>query len=444
MQWHFIGAFFLDLAQAILGRVRGGPAKVSIIASAFFGSISGSVVANIATTGAITIPTMKRTGYPAYYAAAVEACASTGGVLMPPIMGVTAFIMAELLGMPYFHIIVAAIVPSFLYYFGMFLQVDGFAAKKGLKGLPEEEAIPSLGATLKWGWPYLVSIIILLIILGWFRLENWAAWFAAAFLFIAAMFRKQTRLTPQKIAEFTVTAGKVLAELTVIVAGVGIIIGSLTVTGSSFALARQILVFAGDNVFILLLFGALTAFILGIGLTISAAYIILAVILAPPLIQFGLDTLAVHLFLMYCGMLSYLTPPVAIGAYTAAGMASAPPMKTAFQSMKLGMVKYVIPFLFVLQPALLIRGPVIEILQSIAFAIIGVGLMASSMEGYLLVIGKISFVTRIPLFVAGFLFAYPSFLLSIIGFMATIFIILLLIFKNVSLKKKLSLDGYRE
>ena len=213
--------FFLDLAQGFFGKVRGGPAKVSIFASAFFGSISGSVVANIATTGAVTIPTMKKVGYPAYYAGAVEACASAGGVLMPPIMGVTAFIMAEFLGIPYLEVVLAAIIPSMLYYLGLFIQVDGFAAKKGLTGVPDAEQIPPLSKTMKWGWPYLLSIALLLGVLGWLRLETWAAWFAVLFLFMATAFRKETRVTPQSFKQFVFNSGRVMAELTVIIAGGG-------------------------------------------------------------------------------------------------------------------------------------------------------------------------------------------------------------------------------
>lgn len=420
------GKFFLDMALAILGRVRGGPAKVAIFASAFFGSLSGTVVANIATTGAITIPTMKRIGYPAHYAGAIEACASTGGVLMPPIMGVTAFIMAELLGIPYISVAIAAVVPSLLYFFGLFLQVDFYAARTGLKGIPLEEALPGFWQTLKQGWLFFPSIATLLFFLVYLWIDAWAPWFATIVLFGCAMLKKETRLTRQSLIKFVVDTGKVLAELTPVMAAVGMIIGSLSLTGIGFSISRIILSVAGGNVLFSLVLGALVAMILGVGLTMSACYIILAILLAPGLVNAGFFPLAIHLFIMYWGMVSFITPPVAIGAYAAASMAGAPGFKTGFHAMRLGVVIYFVPFFFVLNPALVLHGTVPQIFLALLQAAAGITLIASSMEGYLLRIGKITGIVRLFLFASGILLAFPEHTSSLagLGIVVALFVVL--------------------
>ncbi|MCJ7596649.1 MAG: TRAP transporter fused permease subunit, partial [Desulfobacterales bacterium] len=410
------GKFFLDLALAILGRVRGGPAKVAVFASALFGSISGAVVANVATTGAVTIPTMKRIGYPPHYAGAVEACASTGGVLMPPIMGVTAFVMAELLGISYLEVAVAAAVPSLLYDFGLLLQVDFYAAKVGLKGLPREEALPSFWLTIRRGWMLIFSIAVLLFFLAYLWREAWAPWFATVVLLGCAMLRKETRLTREKWGKFAVDTGKILAELTSVMAAVGLIIGSLSITGVGFGVSRGIVSIAGGNMLLTLVLGAIAAMILGVGLTTTACYIILAVILAPGLVKAGFDPLAIHLFVMYWGMVSFITPPVAIGAYAAASMAGAPGLRTGLTAMRLGVVIYFVPFFFVLNPALILHGGWLEIVLTIVQALIGITLIASGLEGYFLGIGRISVVMRVIFFVAGSLLAYPDRMTTVIGF----------------------------
>ncbi|MBA7615256.1 hypothetical protein ES703_22534 [subsurface metagenome] len=339
------GRFFLNCALALFGRFRGGAAKVAVFASGLFGSMSGSVITNVLTTGSITIPAMKQTGYPAHYAAAVEACASTGGVLMPPIMGAAAFLIAEFLGMPYSYVMIAAFLPSILYYLGLFAGVDAFAAKSGLKGLPQE-SLPNLKETLKEGWFFLVALLLLvylLLVTGW---QAQAPYYVAAFLLILSTIHKGTRLSPRGLVQLLEQMGRVLAEITAILCTIGLILGSLTITGTAFSLSSDIIRLAGGSIPLLLLLGFATSFILGMGMTVTACYIFLAIILAPGLIGVGLNPLAVHLFIMYCGMISYITPPVAIGAFAAAGLAGSAPMKTGFQAMRLGIVIYFIPFFF--------------------------------------------------------------------------------------------------
>jgi len=410
------GKFFLDFANSLLGNKRGGPAKVSIIASGFFGSISGSIISNIVTTGSFTIPAMKKTGYPAHYAAAVETCASAGGVLMPPIMGAVAFVMAEFLSIPYVMVIKAALIPSILYYAGLFTQADAFAAKKGIEGLPKDK-LPSFKKTIADGWFYIISFGVLMYYLLYERNESQAPFYAIASLFFLAMIKKETRITPKKLVDWLENCAKVMAELTAILTSVGFIIGSLMMTGVAASFSHEILALAGDNLILLLFFGALASFVLGMGVTITATYVILALILAPALIKAGLDPLSIHLFILYCGVWSFMTPPVAIGAYAAAGLAGANPMNTAFKAMQFGFVKYIVPFFFVLDPSLIMSGTASEILWSFITAILGILLIGAALEGYLLWIGNINryLLLRILLVIGGFLLGMPGYRTDLIG-----------------------------
>jgi TRAP transporter 4TM/12TM fusion protein len=408
------GQFFIDLAMGLLGRVRGGPAKVSVFASGLFGTISGSAVANVATIGSITIPIMKKVGYPSYYAGAIEACASLGGILMPPVMGITAFIMAEFLGIPYTEVCIAAIVPAILYYTCLLFQVDFYAARAGLKGIPKEQLLPSMWKTLKGGWPYIFAVVILIGVLFYFQLEEFSPWFATVAIFIFTMATKN-RLTRETLRSFFAGLGKVFAELIPILAAVGVVIGSLSLTGVGVGLSGEIVRFAGDNLILLLITGAVAAMILGIGLTITACYVILAVVLAPGLIKAGLDPLSVHLFIFYCGMLSDISPPVAIAAYTAAFIAEANPFRTSLKAMRLAAVLYILPFFFVLNPALILRGEALQVFWVVGQAIIGVILMASGLEGYLFHLGRLSGISRLLFFAAGILIVFPNFISTIIG-----------------------------
>ncbi len=408
------GKFFINLANALLGHTRGGPAKVSVAASALFGSMSGSVISNVVTTGAMTIPTMKSTGYPPHFAGAVEACSSTGGVLMPPIMGATAFIIASFLNMPYVYICAAAVLPSILYYLGIFIQVDAYAAKTGLKGISRSE-LPSLWQTLKEGWFYILAFGVLIYLLIYLRREAIAPFYATALLFALCMIRKETRLTAKKFFDFLAGTGRLLTELMAILAAIGFIVGSLAVTGVGNSFAREIIFFAGGSLPLLLILCALTSFILGMGMTVTACYIFLAIVLAPALVKIGLYPLAVHLFVMYCGMISYITPPVALGAYAAAGIAGASPIKTGFQAMRLGIAIYFVPFFFVLNPALVLHGSPLSIVHAFFTCAIGIALIASASEGYLLGVGKLSPLVRPFIAISGILLGIPEWRTDAIG-----------------------------
>ncbi|MFC4258165.1 TRAP transporter permease [Marinobacter lacisalsi] len=408
------GKFFINLAFALLGHVRGGPAKVAVFSSGLMGSMSGSVITNVMTTGVMSIPAMRRVGFGRSYAAGVEACASTGGVLMPPVMGATAFIMAAFLNIPYGTIALAAVVPSVLYFLGLFIQIDAYAARHDLKGLPVDE-LPSLKTTLKEGWYFIFVFVLLIWLLFFLRQEATAPFYATALLLVINQVLPYQRWGWQDVKDFFFDAGKLFAELIAILAGVGLLVGALSVTGLSGTIANDLIYLAGGNTLVLLMMGAVTSFILGIGMTVTAAYIFLAVALAPALINGGgMDPLAVHLFILYWGMLSFITPPVALGAFAAATVAGARAMETGFQAMRLGSVIYFIPFLFVLNPALIFQGVWNEVLVVILQALAGVVLIAGAMQGWLLGVGNLAasgvlqWPVRLALIVGGLLLAVPG------------------------------------
>ena len=418
------GKFFLDLASALLGSLRGGPAKMSIMASAFFGSISGSSISNVLTTGAITIPTMKRTGYPAHYAGAIEAASSTGGVLMPPIMGVTAFVMAEFLAMPYYKICIAATVPSLLYFGGLFIQTDAYAARANLKGLSRDE-LPSVKKTLTAGWFYTIGMLFLIWALLYLHWTTLAPYWASLFLLLACNVNKKTRFTWKKFIDFVESTGKVLSELVSLLCAIGVIIGALSLTGVAHSFSTEIINLAHGNIALLLILGAVTSFILGMGMTITACYVFLALILAPALVRSGLYPLSVHLFIMYWGMASYITPPVALSAFAGAGLAGSDPMKTAFKAMQLGFAKYFIPFFFVLNPAILLHGSIGNIIISFILVSISIVTISYSLEGYLPKFGIIPKWLRATIFLGGLCLGFPWYQIRLIGsfFIAVSFIL---------------------
>ena len=406
------GAFFLNLAFALLGKRRGGPAKVAIFSSGLMGSMSGSVITNVLTTGVMTIPAMKRVGFRPAYAGGVEACASTGGVLMPPVMGATAFVMATFLEIPYGEIVIAAAFPSIFYYLGLFMQIDAYAARNDLKGLPQAE-LPPLSKVLKEGWYFIAVFIALIIMLLYMQREAQAPYYATAVLLIINQFSKEHRWDLKGVITFIRAVGLLFAELMAILAGVGLIIGALTLTGKVGTITYELTQFASGNTILLLVMAAVTSFVLGIGMTITAAYLFLAVSVAPALTDGGLDKLAVHLFLMYWGMISFITPPVAIGAFAAATVAKSEPFKTGFEAMRLGSIIYFVPFFFVLNPALIGRGEPLEIAIVLATTVVGITLIAGGLQGYFYGIGKLDgnsmgMIGRIGLVIGGILFALPG------------------------------------
>lgn len=402
------GRFFLNLAFAILGRQRGGPAKVAIVSSGLMGSMSGSVVTNVLTTGQLTIPAMRKSGMAREVAGGVEACASTGGVLLPPIMGSTAFVMATLLDIAYIDVAAAAALPAFLYFASLYLQIDAYAGRENVVGLAEED-IPSLGKTIAEGWFYLGAFALLIFLLIFLQQESIAPYYATAALLLLNQFSPEHRLDWKGAVDLMYGVGKLLIELVVVLAGVGLIVGSLSLTGLSGTLVNDLLSMAGDDIGLLLLMGAVTSFVLGIGMTVTAAYIFLAVVLAPALVSQNLDPLSVHLFILYWAMLSYITPPVALGAYAAASIAEANPLKTGFAAMRLGSVIYIIPFIFVLDVAFILQGSWHQSAQVFAEAILGVWLICAGLQGYLAGLGRLdTTLVRALMSVGGLLIALPQ------------------------------------
>lgn len=408
------GRFFINFAFALLGHVRGGPAKVAIVSSGLMGSLSGSVVTNVMTTGVMTIPAMKRAGMKGITAAAIETCASTGGVLMPPVMGAAAFVMASFLQVSYATIALAAAVPAFLYFFGLFVQIDARAARDGLSGLPEDE-LPSLKQTFKEGWHHIFAICLLIFMLLVLRRESLAPYYAtAALLFVNQIISKKDRWGKAEVLKFIDSMARLFATLASTLASVGMIVGGLSMTGLAGTLVNDLLFIAGGSPYVLLVMGAITSLILGVGMTATACYIFLAIMLAPALIEVGLNPMAVHLFIFYWGMLSFITPPVALGAFAAASLAKTPPMRTGLESMKIGSVIYFIPFFFVLDPGLILVGDWQNIVLSIGLAIFGVFIFASAIQGYMAGIGPLfgqnttGMLVRLPILLGAVLIALPG------------------------------------
>jgi TRAP transporter 4TM/12TM fusion protein len=408
------GKFFINLAFAICGTFRGGAAKVGIFASGLLGMMSGSIVSNVLTAGTMTIPTMKRTGFSASYAGAIEACASTGAVLAPPVMGATAFVIAEFLNVGYAEVAVAAVIPAALYYLALFMQVDAYAARNGLKGLPRRE-LPSAWVTIKEGWYYVLVVALLIVMLLYFKRESHAPFFATVLLLVLnQLFSKDKRWTFKTVTDFLELNGRTFVELVGILAGCGLLIGAFSMTGVVSSLANDLLRIAGDSALLLLAMCAITSLVLGLGLTTTACYIFLAILVAPALEKLGLNRMAVHMFIFYWGMLSAITPPVAIASFAAAGIAGAPAMKTGWESMRVGSIIYFIPFFFVLNPALVLQGNYLMGVGLGILAAIGALFICGGIQGYqagigdLRTAGVLEWPLRLLLILGGIVLATPG------------------------------------
>ena len=404
------GRFFINFALATFGRFRGGPAKVAVIASGFFGSLTGSPMTNVIGTGSFTIPAMKRTGYPAHYAGAIEAVASTGGMIMPPIMGTVAFIMADLVGVPYATVIVAAFIPALLYYWGLLVQVDAYAAKTGLKGLPREE-LPSFWSTLKEGWIYIVVIVFLVVGLIYFRWGAKAPFYATGLMLLLSFTSRETMMTPRKFIDSLASMGNLIAFIIGIMLPIGLLMVGINKPGWLTALVAEIINLTGTtNLVVVLLIAVVVSYIFGmLGLAIIP-YIVLAATVVPGLVvATELNALAVHLFLFCYLIIAGITPPVATTAFVAAGLAGSPPMKTAWLSSRLAVVIYFVPFFFVFNEALIFQGSIVETVYLFVLCLLGIAVLAGGVEGYLIKVGRLDRWARVPLILGGFLIAFPGY-----------------------------------
>ncbi len=363
--------FFTNLALALAGSLRGGTAKAAIVASTFFGTISGSIAANIATTGQITIPMMKRAGFSKDYSGAVEATASLGGMFTPPVMGATAFLIAEFLQIPYWNVVVAAVLPAAIFYIVLFTQVHLEAVRLGLQGLPKSE-IPKVGKTLKDGWPFILPFIILIYLLGFLKYSvETAIMYTLAALIAASFLKKETRLTWPKLKDALVCGAEGMMPIIPLCAVIGILVGAVDMTGAGTAFTTQVLRLSGGNVFLLLLMSALASFLLGMGMTAVSVYLLTVVLLAPALIRGGVDPMAAHFFLFYFGCLSFITPPVCVGAFVACGISGGNPWRTGINAVKLGSAAFLVPWGFVYYPGVVASGGFFTIATSAIIVLIG-------------------------------------------------------------------------
>lgn len=400
--------FFTALAMAAMGRHRGGAGKIAVLGSSLFGSISGSAVANVAGTGVVTIPLMKKGGFPPHIAGGIEAVASTGGQLMPPVIGASAFLMAEFLGIPYGDVMLAALLPIILYYVAVFIQVDLLAAKLGIAGVPKSE-IPPLGPEFRQGWHFLSPFVVFIAAIFYFKMQpELAVLYAIATLLTSTFIFGYHGRRPGLKDLWTALrwTGQSCVEIVIITAAAGIVIGALNLTGAAFSLSLQLVTLSGDNIIVLMLIAAVASIILGMGMPTVGVYVLLATLIAPAMEQAGVLPLAAHMFVLYFGMLSMVTPPIAIAAFAAANIAATSPWKTAIAAMKLGWTAYIVPFLFVLSPALLLIGDFPVVFYAIVTAVIGVGFASMAVVGY--AIGRIGPATRIAAGAAGIALVIPS------------------------------------
>ncbi len=377
------GNFFTDLAMAATGRSRGGSAKISVVGSALFGSISGSAVSNVVTTGVVTIPLMQRGGYTKRDAGAIEAVASTGGQLTPPIMGAAAFLMAEFLDISYFTVAGAALIPAILYYLSVFTQVDLIAGRDNIQ--PADAETLTVRQVLKEGWHFIIPFAVLLAALFWWRMDpEDSALLAAVAIVIVGFVRgyRGYRLTPKMLGRTFIETGTGMVDLILVVAAAGFVIGILNITGLGFALTLVLVDAVGSNVFMLLAISAVICVILGMGMPTSGVYVLLAALVAPSLVEAGVEPIAAHLFILYFGMMSMITPPVALAAFAAATITEDDPLKTGIASMRLGWAAFILPFIFVETPEILMQGDWIQIALNIGLAVIGVIAVTAGIVGY--------------------------------------------------------------
>lgn len=376
---------FINLAYALAGRRPGGPAKTAVIASAMMGTISGSSLANVVTTGNFTIPLMKKVGYRPSFAGGVEAAASSGGQLMPPVMGAAAFIMAEMTGIPYLQICIAAAIPAVLYFFAVFVMVHLEARRLGLKGSPEKD-LPRVKDALLKSFPLLVPVaaIIYLLVSGYTPLK--AAYYATGIMILTSSFSRETRLTPWKFLRCLEKSAINSIAVTAACAACGIIIGIITLTGLGLKMAQFILMVSGGHLFLTLLLTMVASIVLGMGLPTTAKYIVLATIAAPALTMIGVPLIAAHLFILYYGIVAEVTPPVALTSFAGAAVAKAPGIETAFVGLRLSFAGFLLPFLFVYSPELLlIEGTAFKLILAIGSAIVGIISLGAALGGHFII-----------------------------------------------------------
>ena len=376
-----IGDYMTNLATSLFGHMRGGPAKVAVVASGFFGSISGSPTANVIGTGTFTIPMMKKNGFEPEFAAAVEATASTGGAIMPPIMGSTAFIMAEMLGIPYTAVAKAALIPAILYFLAVLFGVDIYAAKHGLKGIPRSQ-LPKVRSMLKQIY-MLAPLIFLIFCMAVFNMTIVRSGLLTIIVTLVLVeINPKTRMTKEQWLQIPVQTVKSAVSVGIACAMAGIISGVIMGSGLGYRISSILTSVAGTSMLLLLVLTMVVSLIMGMGVPTTAAYLVLASLVAPTMIQLGIPPLAAHMFIFYFGCISSIAPPVALAAYAGAGLAGCDPNKTGYKAFRLAFCSFLMPYLFVYNPVLLMEGGVLDVLWSLVTALSGAYLLASGFEGF--------------------------------------------------------------
>ena len=423
-----VGRFFVDLAISLTGHRTGGPAKAAVVASGMTGTVYGSAVANVVTTGSFTIPLMKNYGYRPRFAAAVEACASSGGQITPPIMGAAAFIMAEFLEAPYSYVILAAIIPAFLYFVTIYFMVHVEAEKHGIEKI-DKSMLPNVIDVLKSGWHMLLSLVVLIALLIYGYTAMKAGFWAIISVIFLSFFKSNTRMSVVDLLGAFESGIKSTVPVTIACACAGIIIGSVFVSGLGLKFTQSVIDLSGGMLFPLLCLTAISAIILGMGMTTTAVYITVAALIVPSLIQAGVTPIAAHMFAFYFGVVSTITPPVALASFAGAAIAKSPPMATAVESSKVGIAKYIVPFAFIYNPALLMEGSYWISLYSLLSVLLAYWSMTLGLEGYLN--KPLNVYTRIIAFVSSILLLLPplsifygvsGFLLNGVGLVILIFV----------------------
>jgi len=409
------GDFFIKMALALTGSMRGGPAKTAVIGSGMFGTLSGSPLANVAVTGAVTIPMMRRVGYGAPYAGAVESVSSTGGTITPPIMGTLAFLMAAMLNVSYTSIAIAAAIPAFLYYFAIFVQIDLRAARLGLLGLPRHE-LPSLKEEFKKGWEFTIPLLVLIILLFLLRWSVTLSGVCAIFLtLVIGLFRKRSRLKLRftKLVDCQENAFRDVLTVGTVMAQAGVVLAALVVSGLGPRISAALVALAGGNLLFLIILTAIVCYLMGMGVDILAAYIILAALIGPSMELLGVPMFVSHFFIVYMSMIAFFTPPLCPAAFVAGAIADTNPFRVGFYAMRLAIVIFLIPFIIVYDPALLLIGSTGQIVQATFTALAGVFLLSVGIEGYLF--GGISWLQRILLIGAGVIMIVPEAFTDFVG-----------------------------
>ena len=426
------GEFFFKLSTALAGRTRGGPAKVAVLASAFFGTISGSPTANVVTTGTFTIPVSKRSGYTPSFAAAVEAAASTGGSILPPIMGSSAFLMAAITQIPYVEIVIAAVVPAILYYLSLLTMVHFEAIRLDLPRAKEEE-IPKASDVLKEGWYYFIPLIVLVLFLLMGYSASRTGFYGILSIIIVSWFRKSTRMGFKKMFEAMIDGARSSIPVTTACAAAGLVISGIMSTGLGGKLTSIVLGLTEGMLLPTLILVMLICIVLGMGMPVAAAYILTAMLAAPALMELGVSLMSAHLFIVYYSIFSAITPPVAVAAYAAAGIADANPNRVGLEAVRLGLVGFIVPFMFVLEPALLLDGSISNIIISFVTALIGVVSLGAGVIGWF--VTKANLVDRLLLTTAGLLLIYPHVIASAFGVGLFIFVFVIQKRRSYGLKQ---------